>query len=175
MNPINYIQLDLPMAVEEAAPRPVKSSVIDACVRLVSQNGLRHFRWNWANRWAVCFQLPIKEGQLKPTVWLEDIISKKELCLTTSSMDVVLDKYARQEVESVKYMWRDEHPRNRCQVLFRRDHVRIRARVAYNLLEEKPLLERRLIEGIIGIRQAMEYIFPLAAKNITYIHRFQHR
>ena len=175
MNPLNYIQLDLPMEVEESAPRPVKSTVIDACVQLVSQNGLRHFRWNGANRWAVCFQLPIQDGQLKLAVWLEDIMSKEEICLTSSRMDVALDKYVREAMESIKYTWRDEHPRNKCQVLFRSDHVRIRKRVPYNRVEERPLFERRLIEGIVGIRQAVEYIYPLAAKNITCIHRAKHR
>jgi hypothetical protein len=171
MNFLNYRQLDLPMAVEETAPRPVKSSVIDVCVRLVSQNGLRYYRWNRGNRWAVCFELPIHKGRLKPMVCLEDIMRRRELSLTSFNTDVALDKGEREAVESVKYLWREEHPQNKCQILFRSEYVRIRKRVPYNLLEEKPLFERRLIEGIVGIRQAMEYIFPLAAKNITFIHR----
>ena len=68
----HYGQLDLPMEVEGMAPRPVKSPVIDACVRFISQNGLRYYRWNRGNRWAVCFELPIDKGQIKPMVWLED-------------------------------------------------------------------------------------------------------
>ena len=55
--------------------------------------------------------------------------------------------------------------------MFRTKYVRIRKIVPYNLREEKPLFERRLTDGIVGIRQAMEYIFPDAAKNITLIHR----
>lgn len=171
MNPINYMQLDLPMEVEESAPRPCKSAVIDVCAQLVSQNGLRHFRWNWANRWAVCFQLPIQDGQLKPLVWLEDIMSRKELCLTSSSMDVALNKADRETMESWGSDWQRENRKNKCQILFRTNHVRIRKRVAYSLIEEKPIFERRLIEGIVGMRQAIECIFPDAAKNITRIHR----
>jgi hypothetical protein len=64
-----------------------------------------------------------------------------------------------------------ENPRNKCHILFRAKYVRIRKIVPYNLREEKPLFERRLTDGIVGIRQAMEYIFPDTAKNITLIHR----
>jgi hypothetical protein len=104
-------------------------------------------------------------------VCLEDIMRRRELCLTSFNTDVALDKGEKEAVESVKYLWREEHPRNKCQILFRSEYVRIRKRVPYNLLEEQPIFERRLIEGIVGIRQAMEYIFPLVAKNITFIHR----
>ena len=167
----HYGQLDLPMEVEGMAPRPVKSPVMDACVRFVSQNGLNYYRWNRGNRWAVCFELPIDKGRIKPMVWLEDIMKRRELCLTSFNTDVALDKGEREAVESVKYLWREEHPQNKCQILFRSEYVRIRKRFPYNLLEEKPLFERRLIEGIVGIRQAMDYVFPLATKNITFIHR----
>ena len=115
--------------------------------------------------------MPIHKGRIKPMVCLEDIMRRRELCLTSFNTDVALDKGEKEAVESVKYLWREEHPTNKCQILFRSEYVRIRKRVPYNLLEEKPLFERRLIEGIVGIRQAMEYIFPEAAKNITLIHR----
>jgi hypothetical protein len=171
MDSWNYKQLDLPVEVEQRTTRPVKSPVIDTCARLVSQNGLRSFRWSHGNRWAVCFELPIQDGRHKPTVWLEDIMSKRELCLTSCSMDVALDSDEREAVKSVQYLWKLEYPQNKCQILFRSEYVRIRKRVSYSLLEEKPLFERRLIEGIVGIRQAMEYLFPLVAKNITFLHR----
>ena len=167
----HYGQLDLPMEVEEMSPCPVKSPVMDACVRLVSQNGLRYYRWNRGNRWAVCFELPIHKGRIKPMVWLEDIMKKRKLCLTSFNTDVALDKAVRESVESLGCRWKEENPKNKCQILFRTDHVRIRKMVPYNLRDEKPLFERRVTDGIVGIRQAMEYIFPETAKNITLIHR----
>ena len=171
MNSLTYSQLDLPMEVEEMSPRPVKSPVMNACVRFVSQNGLRYYRWNRGNRWAVCFELPIHKEWIKPWVWIEDIMNKRQLRLTTYNTDVALRKDVREAVESVGELWKMENPRNKCQILFRTKYVRIRKIVPYNLREEKPLFERRLTDGIVGIRQAMEYIFPDTAKNISLIHR----
>ena len=104
-------------------------------------------------------------------MWIEDILKKRQLRLTTYNTDVPLDKNVREAVESVGELWKMENPRNKCQILFRTRYVRIRKIVPYNLREEKPLFERRLTDGIVGIRQAMEYIFPNTEKNITLIHR----
>jgi len=171
MNSLTYSQMDLPMEIQESAPRPVKSSVMDTCVLFIYCNRLNYFRSYSKDRKAVCFELPIFKERIKPWVWIEDIMKKRQLRLTTYNTDVALRKDVREAVESVGELWRMENPRNKCQILFRTKYVRIRKIVPYNLREEKPLFERRLTDGIVGIRRAMEYIFPEAAKNITLIHR----
>ena len=171
MNALKYSQLDLPMEIEESAPRPIKSSVMDTCVLFIYCNRLNYFRSYREDRKAVCFELPICKARIKPWVWIEDIMKKRQLRLTTYNTDVALGKDVREAVESVGELWKMENPGNKCQILFRTKYVRIRKIVPYNLREEKPLFERRLIEGIVGIRQAMDYVFPLATKNITFIHR----
>ena len=171
MNSLKYSQLDLPMEIEGSAPRPVKSYVIDACVRFICCNRLNYFRPYREDRKTFCFELPIYKERIKPWVWIEDIMKKSQLRLTTYNTDVTLDKDVREAVESVGYLWKIENPRNKCHILFRTKYVRIRKIVPYNLREEKPLFERRLTDGIVGIRQAMEYVFPNTAKNITLIHR----
>ena len=159
------------MKIEESASRPVTSSVMDACVLFIYCNRLNYFRSYSEDRKAACFELPIHKDRIKPWVWIEDILKKRQLRLTTYSTDVALDKNVREAVESVGDLWKMENPRNKCHILFRAKYVRIRKIVPYNLREEKPLFERRLTDGIVGIRQAMECIFPNAAKNITLIHR----
>jgi hypothetical protein len=171
MNSFKYSQLDLAMEIEESAPRPVTSSVMDTCVRFIYCNRLNYFRSYSEDRKAVCFELPIFKERIKPWVWIEDIMNKRQLRLTTYNTDVALRKDVREAVESVGELWKMENPGNKCQILFRTKYVRIRKIVPYKLLEEKPLFERRLTDGIVGIRQAMEYIFPDTAKNITLIHR----
>ena len=98
-------------------------------------------------------------------------MKKRQRRLTTYNTDVALEKDGRAALEYVGELCKMENPRNNCQILFRTKYVRIRKIVPYNLREEKPLFERRLTDGIVGIRQAMEYIFPNTEKNITLIHR----
>ena len=171
MNSFKYSQLELPMEIQDSAPRPVTSSVMDTCVRFICCNRLNYFRPYREDRKAVCFELPICMDRIKPWVWIEDIMKKRQLRLTTYNTDVALRKDVREAVESVGELWKMENPRNKCHILFRAKYVRIRKIVPYNLREEKPLFERRLTDGIVGIRQAMEYIFPNTEKNITLIHR----
>jgi len=136
MNSLTYSQMDLPMEIEESTPRPIKSSVMDTCVRFIYCNRLNYFRSYREDRKAVCFELPICKERIKPWVWIEDIMKKRQLRLTTYNTDVALRKDVREAVESVGELWKMEYPRNNCHILFRTKYVRIRKIVPYNLREE---------------------------------------
>ena len=101
MNSLTYSQMDLPMEIEESAPRPIKSSVMDTCVLFIYCNRLNYFRSYSKDRKAVCFELPIFKERIKPWVWIEDIMKKRQLRLTTYNTDVALRKDVREAEESV--------------------------------------------------------------------------
>jgi len=156
-------------------PEMRKPKVFSVCQELVARAEMGHTLWCRQGKWRLEFQLYLRKRNVRYPVVLECREKPDRLVLTAISRDVERPPGDTWPLTFVGKIWKEEHPENRCRLLFRRDGMMIRHSFRYRRSLESGNFTQKFWDEVIHLRRAMRYLFPTVSMNDTLIHRAKHR
>ena len=104
-------------------------------------------------------------------VWLEGKENPSRMVLRSVSRDVRREPGITYCISWLAKMWRLDHPLCRCRFRFQRDRFHIWNTTSFDPEALRPDLCKVFQAAAKELRAAMNWMFPVVAKNVTMIHR----